>query len=346
MVRFGLLVLFLLGLLVNNCSAWGGYYGYPGWYRGGNGTCVDEMSEDACKAILDNDKCDKPPGMKCKKTCDRCDDDHDHGDECKDDLSEDKCKAILDAGKCDKAPGSKCKETCDRCDDDNGGDGKCKDKSPKCNKWKDKCDDSKIEKKCPKTCDACDDEGGPDSGEGECKDEMSEDKCKAILDGGKCDKAPGKKCKVTCDRCDDDNGGEGECKDELSKNKCNKYKKQGKCDKFGKKCMKTCDMCEDEPKKSAFELIDEDADDKIDRAEWDKKIELVMDKVMSITNVSLSEDLYDDIWEAINCNNDTTIDTDAWEMLLDGKNQCGEELDNWFHFAFNVVVSLIQIVYQ
>merc|ERR1711992_262215 len=192
--------------------------------------------------------------MKCKKTCDRCDDDHDHGDECKDDLSEDKCK-----------------ETCDRCDDDNGGDGKCKDKSPKCNKWKDKCDDPKITKKCPKTCDTCYDEGGPDSGEGECKDEMSEDKCKAILDGGKCDKPPGMKCKETCDRCDDDNGGDGKCKDKSKQ--CKKWKDQCDDPKIIKKCMRTCDMCEDEPKKSAFELIDENADDKIDRAEWDKKIE-------------------------------------------------------------------------
>ena len=31
-------------------------------------------------------------------------------------------------------------------------------------------------------------------------------------------------------------------------------------------------------------------------------------------------------------------------MLLDGKNQCGDNLDDWFHFAFNVVVSVIQIV--
>ena len=39
------------------------------------------------------------------------------------------------------------------------------------------------------------------------------------------------------------------------------------------------------------------------------KIELAMDKVMHITNVTLDEDyenLYDDIWEAMDCNNATT----------------------------------------
>ena len=31
-------------------------------------------------------------------------------------------------------------------------------------------------------------------------------------------------------------------------------------------------------------------------------------------------------------------------MLLDGENQCGEDLDDWFHFALNIVVSVIPIV--
>ena len=31
-------------------------------------------------------------------------------------------------------------------------------------------------------------------------------------------------------------------------------------------------------------------------------------------------------------------------MLMDGENQCGDDLDDWFHFALNVVVSVIQIV--
>ena len=70
---------------------------------------------------------------------------------------------------------------------------------------------------------------------------------------------------------------------------------------------------------------------------------------MHITNVTLDEDyedLYDDIWEALDCNNATTIDMEDWEMLLDGENQCGDELDSWFHFAFNAIVSVIQIVCQ
>lgn len=77
------------------------------------------------------------------------------------------------------------------------------------------------------------------------------------------------------------------------------------------------------------------------------KIEKAMDKVMYITNVTLDEDyesLYDDIWEAMDCNNATTINMEDWEMLLEGENQCGDELDSWFHFAFNTVVSVIQIV--
>ena len=31
-------------------------------------------------------------------------------------------------------------------------------------------------------------------------------------------------------------------------------------------------------------------------------------------------------------------------MLMDGENQCGDDLDDWFHFALNIVVSVIQIV--
>ena len=58
-----------------------------------------------------------------------------------------------------------------------------------------------------------------------------------------------------------------------------------------------------------FELIDEDGDGNITRDEWQEKIEKVMDKVMYITNVTLTddyEDLYDDIWEALDCDNGTT----------------------------------------
>ena len=98
------------------------------------------------------------------------------------------------------------------------------------------------------------------------------------------------------------------------------------------------------PLLAPFELIDENDDGNITRDEWQMKIEKAMDKVMYITNVTLDEDLYDDIWEAMDCNNATTIDMEDWEMLLDGDNQCGDELDSWFHFAFNTVVSVIQIV--
>ena len=31
-------------------------------------------------------------------------------------------------------------------------------------------------------------------------------------------------------------------------------------------------------------------------------------------------------------------------MLLDGENQSGDDLDDWFHFALNIVVSVIPIV--
>merc|ERR1712086_184032 len=171
-------------------------------------------------------------------------------------------------------------------------------------------------------------------GGGKCKDKYDEKKCIKMMEAGKCeDKKVAKKCMKTCEKCEDNDGGEGgKCEDE----------------KVAKKCMKTCYMCEDEgPKKTPFELIDENGDGNITRDEWQMKIEKAMDKVMHITNVTLGEDyedLYDDIWEAMDCNNATTIDMEDWEMLLDGENQCGDELDSWFHFAFNTVVSLIQIV--
>merc|ERR1712088_946754 len=143
-------------------------------------------------------------------------------------------------------------------------------------------------------------------------------------------------------------GGGGKCKDKYDEEKCIKIKEAGKCEEKGKKCMKTCDMCEDAgPKKTPFELIDENGDGNITRDEWQMKIEKAMDKVMQITNVTLTEDyedLYNDIWEAMDCDNATTINMEDWEMLLDGENQCGDDLDDWFHFALNVIVSVIQIV--
>jgi len=234
--------------------------------------------------------------------------------------------------------------------------GTCEDNWPekKCIKMMeaDKCE--KVGKNCKKTCDMCDDEGGEG---GKCKDKMPAKKCKKIKNAGKCDKNADK-CMKTCDFCDDNGSGSGEsgesgeggkCKDLMPTKKCIKIMEAGKCNdtKIAKKCMKTCDMCEEEPKKSPFELIDENGDGKITRDEWQEKIEKVMDKVMYITNVTLTddyEDLYDDIWEAMDCDNGTTINMEEWEMLLDGENQCGDDLDDWFHFALNVVVSVIQIV--
>merc|ERR1740129_2356528 len=169
-------------------------------------------------------------------------------------------------------------------------------------------------------------------GGGKCKDKYDEDKCIKMMEAGKCeDKKVAKKCMKTCGECDDDDGGEGgKCKDKMDNKKCKKMMEAGKCEdeKVAKKCMKTCDMCEDMgPKKTPFELIDENGDGNITRDEWQMKIEKAMDKVMYITNVTLDEDLYDDIWEAMDCNNATTIDMEDWEMLLDGENQCGDELD-------------------
>merc|ERR1711971_463338 len=199
------------------------------------------------------------------------------------------------------------------------------------------------------TCANADQKPGGGGGGGKCKDKYDEDKCIKMMEAGKCeDKKVAKKCIKTCGECEDGDGGEGgKCKDKMDKKKCKKIMEAGKCEdeKMAKKCMKTCDMCEDMgPKKTPFELIDENGDGNITRDEWQMKIEKAMDKVMYITNVTIDEDLYDDIWEAMDCNNATTIDVEDWEMLLDGENQCGDELDSWFHLAFNTVVSIIQIV--
>merc|ERR1740129_1234268 len=194
----------------------------------------------------------------------------------------------------------------------------------------------------------------PGQGNGKCKDKMDSKKCKKILKADKCDKFADK-CMKTCDFCDDDGSGSGEsgeggkCKDMMPYKKCKKLMEAGKCEdeKIAKRCMKTCDMCEEEPKQNPFELIDENGDGNITRDEWQDKIEKVMDKVMHLTNVTLTEDnedLYEDIWEAMDCDNATIINMEDWEMLLEGENQCGDDLDDWFHFALNVVVSVIQIV--
>ena len=85
-------------------------------------------------------------------------------------------------------------------------------------------------------------------GHGTCEDKLSEDKCKAILDAGKCDKKPGKQCKETCGLCDDQDDHSDECKDKWSMKKCKKMKQKGGCDnpKKEKYCMETCGKCEDE----------------------------------------------------------------------------------------------------
>merc|ERR1711956_126056 len=86
-------------------------------------------------------------------------------------------------------------------------------------------------------------------GGGKCKDKYDEKKCIKMMEAGK---------------CEDKKGGEGgKCKDKMDKKKCTKLMEAGKCEdeNVAKKCMKTCDMCEDEgPKKTPFELIDENGD--------------------------------------------------------------------------------------
>ena len=63
-----------------------------------------------------------------------------------------------------------------------------------------------------------------------------------------------------------------------------------------------------------FEFIDGNGDGNITRDEWQEKIEKAMKAVMYITNVTLtedSEDLYDNIWEAMDCDNATTINMEV-----------------------------------
>merc|ERR1711892_25212 len=95
---------------------------------------------------------------------------------------------------------------------------------------------------------------------------------------------------INCANAYEKPGGGGKCKDKYDEKKCIKLMEAGKCEdeKVAKKCMKTCDMCEDEgPKKTPFELIDENGDGNITRDEWQMKIEKAMYKVMHITNDSL-----------------------------------------------------------
>ena len=71
-----------------------------------------------------------------------------------------------------------------------------------------------------------------------------------------------------------------------------------------------------------FELIDGNGDGNITRDEWQEKIELAMDKVMDITNVTMAEDyedLYDNIWEALDCDNGTNIDIEVKSRTTDAQ---------------------------
>merc|ERR1712238_551322 len=117
-------------------------------------------------------------------------------------------------------------------------------------------------------------------GGGKCKDKYDEKKCIKMMEAGKCeDKKVAKKCMKTCEKCEDDDGEGCKCKDKMPYKKCKKMMEAGKCEdeKVAKKCMKTCDMCEDEgPKKTPFELIDENGDGNITRDEWQMKIEKAM----------------------------------------------------------------------
>ena len=60
-----------------------------------------------------------------------------------------------------------------------------------------------------------------------------------------------------------------------------------------------------------FELIDGNSDGNITRSEWQEKIELAMETVTHITNATFDENLYDDIWEALDCNNATAFDIEV-----------------------------------
>ena len=69
-----------------------------------------------------------------------------------------------------------------------------------------------------------------------------------------------------------------------------------------------------------------------------------MKKVKHINNNFTLDEFH--FWKTMDCNNSTdhTIDMNAFETLLDGEDQCGEELDDWFHLALNVIVSVFDIV--
>ena len=92
---------------------------------------------------------------------------------------------------------------------------------------------------CKRTCGTCN---------GKCKDKMSSENCKKVMEAGKCKEDKKGMCLMTCYNC----GLNGKCKDLMPTKKCKKIRKRKKCKdmKIAKKCMETCDMCEEEHKKS------------------------------------------------------------------------------------------------
>ena len=57
------------------------------------------------------------------------------------------------------------------------------------------------------------------------------------------------------------------------------------------------------------------------------------------TKFTLIDYLYDDLWKVMACNNTSThtIGMTEFETVLDGGDQCGEELDDCLDFALNLV---------
>ena len=113
--------------------------------------------------------------------------------------------------------------------------------------WKDdKCTQMMMAGNCDQTYNSCKRTCGTCNGK--CKDKMSSENCKKVMEAGKCKEDKKGMCLMTCYNC----GLNGKCKDLMPSKKCKKIMKAGKCEnkKIAKKCMKTCDMCEEEHKKS------------------------------------------------------------------------------------------------
>ena len=63
------------------------------------------------------------------------------------------------------------------------------------------------------------------------------------------------------------------------------------------------------------------------------------------TKFTLIDYLYDDLWKVMVCNNTSThtIGMTDFETVLDGEDQCGEELDDCFNLAFNLVFLILKM---